>query len=93
MFVLLCVISLFTLQSLKYNVNENGCSHRPNCTPTACEVWVYCIRKPGMRVRGDKFLLTLIPGYHISPLMGRVRPALETLMIKFAKPMWENCRF
>ena len=86
MFVLLCVISLFTLQSLKYNVNENGCSPRPNCTPMACEVWVYCIRKPGMRVRGGQ-----VPPHshawlpYITP--NGVRPALETLMIKFAKPM------
>ena len=36
----------------KYNVNENGYTPRPNCTPTACVVCFYCIRKPGMRVRG-----------------------------------------
>ena len=31
---------------------KNGCSPRPNCTPTACVVWGCCIRTPGMRVRG-----------------------------------------
>ena len=49
---------------------ENGYSPRPNCTPTACVVWFYCMRKPGMRARGDKPPLTLIPGYLISPLTG-----------------------
>ena len=33
---------------------ENGYSPRPNCTPTACVVRFYCIRKPGMRVRVGK---------------------------------------